>query len=56
MVNVGVFSHCHCDNSVCGTCSGTATGCILACNSDCKTCDTLGKCISCEDGKFLSSG
>lgn len=32
------------------------TDCIIQCNSDCGTCDTTGKCISCADGKYLING
>lgn len=42
-----------CDNSVCGTCQNSYSSCIVPCLASCKTCDVLGNCATCDDGKFI---
>lgn len=44
-----------CDNTVCGTCVGSATNCIEKCDFDCATCDIYGECLTCDDGEYLNA-
>jgi len=36
-----------CDSSLCATCSGSPTSCVIECPSSCKTCSSNGDCTSC---------
>lgn len=45
-----------CDHSVCASCITSDTNCVLACNSDCKLCNTTGMCTACNDGLYLTAG
>jgi len=45
-----------CNNTVCATCNTNATTCVVSCKAGCATCNTSGDCISCANGKYLSSG